>query len=331
MSQKSQKRLWINWESHRRSSTLAEYFVCTYVELIKSGPFRYPLSILATIRLLFAERPDVLIVQNPSQILAAVAVVWKFYAPCYLVVDRHSTFLIGRDHERGIRLAVLRALSRFTLRFADLTIVTNEYLAQLVERAGGRSAILPDKLPSWPISEVPTGRDGMRSVVVVSSFADDEPIGQVMSACEGLSASDFRVFVTGRIEKAPSYIVEAPPPCVVFTGYLSEDDYVRLVAEADLVLVLTTSDFTMLCGCYEAIAAERALVSSDKRVLVEYFKGARFVDNSAQMIRDAITMSDDELAALKEACVRLKPVLDSSWTAQAQAVQQSFSSRGHDV
>ncbi len=53
-------------------------------------------------------------------------------------------------------------------------------------------------------------------------------------------------------------------------------------------MVLTKTEYCMLCGCYEAIAAKKPLITSNKMVLKNYFKDAFFVENNPQCIYDGI-------------------------------------------
>ena len=69
------KAIWISWERHRRTSTLAEHFGIPLHTLLYSGPapVRYLVLSIRTTALLFRERPGVLVVQNPSIVLATLA------------------------------------------------------------------------------------------------------------------------------------------------------------------------------------------------------------------------------------------------------------------
>lgn len=317
-------RLWITWEHQRRSTVLAEHFGCQLVELCFEGRTRYIRSIGRTLALLLKLRPTVLFVQNPSMLLATVAVLWGMVSPTRVVVDRHSTFLLGRENDRRLSLQVHRALSRFTIRFADLTIVTNAFLADLVRLGGGRASILPDKLPQFDPPASRIEKDRRRKVVFVSSFAPDEPLSAVLDAAAQADAFGVDVYVTGKLSKLPKAVIDAAPANVIFTDYLSDDAYVDLLRESDLILVLTTSDHTMLCGCYEAVAMERPLVTSDFQVLRSYFDGAVFVDNSSAAIFHAIVTPEADLATLRDRIRETRLRIRASWNDEAHLLQQAI-------
>ncbi len=317
------RRLWLVWENQRRSKVLAAHFGCTLHEIVHEGLLRYPLSVFHTFRILWRERPSTIFVQNPSMILAALAVLWGVTTRIQVVVDRHSTFLLNRTYRMSPWLLLFRALNRLTLKYANLTIVTNEFLADLVLRSGGTPVVLPDKLPnvvSEPFARYPV-LSSSRNILFVSSFAEDEPLAELIEAVSQVRERLLHVYVTGKLKKAPASIVAAAPKNVTFTDYLSDNDYVRLLRSVDMVVVLTTADHTMLCGCYEAIAAGQPLVTSRKDVLRSYFTDAIFVDNTSTQIAAALDISDDEIAASRLRTEKMKDRISSSWLSQSQKLE----------
>lgn len=321
------KRVWITWEKQRRSIVLADHFGCELFICEERGLLRYPRSILATLAFLCRHRAEQVFVQNPSMLLAAIAVLWGWATHSLIVVDRHSTFLLGRDHERSLAFTVFRLLSRFTLRYASLTIVTNEFLAKLVIEAGGRAAVLPDKLPVISPNAGPAPAMKGRSVLVVSSFASDEPIEEVVEAATRLEASNINFYVSGRISKAPKNLLERAPSNVHFTDFLPDDQYERALCTADMVMVLTTAEHTMLCGCYEAVAAGKPLITSAMEELRLYFSGATFVNNTAEQIEEAVNISEEQLAMAAEQIAENRDRIDREWAALASHVEQVIDQR----
>jgi glycosyltransferase involved in cell wall biosynthesis len=203
-----------------------------------------------------------------------------------VVVDRHTTFLIGKDLRATLRRRVFSMLHRFTLRRAALTIVTNAALADLVREAGGRAAVLPDRIPALrPSSRYPTV--DAACVVFPASYGEDEPLEAVLDACRQLP-DGVHVYITGNYRKHDPGVPDRAPDNVTFTGFLSEQDYVNLLFSADAVLALTTAESCMLCACYEALAAGKALITSDTSALREYFDQAIFVRNTPESIARGI-------------------------------------------
>jgi hypothetical protein len=314
--------VWITWERQRRSQVLSEYFGCEFHEIVYEGPLRYPRSIAGTLSVLAHSKPAGIIVQNPSMVLAFVAVLWGRLTRTPVVVDRHTTFQLNRAYRLSPRDATFRLLSRLTLRAADLTIVTNDYLAEIVRRHGGRPFILQDKLPSMVDSGAHWAPPPhTRTIFLISSFGDDEPLEAVLGAIELVKGRNVHLYVSGNLKNAPPHLVRAAPVNVTFTGYLPDGDFTALLKGVDAVMVLTTADYTMLCGCYEAVAAEQALITSGTSVLRDYFQGAIFVDNTPESIAAAVGLPDEEIAACQTRMRVLKDALRTAWHQRAEELR----------
>lgn len=281
-------KIWITWEKQRRSIVLAKELGCTFFMLEVEGLFRYPISIFKTIVVLARERPDYLFVQNPSMVLATLACLYGRVSKTIVVVDRHTTFRLNKPKdEQSLSIWIFMKLHYLTLRLADLTIVTNDFLASLVRNAGGTPFVLPDMLPSLK-KENTRVLKGHHNILLISSFGADEPIAEALDAMKVFGDDDVFLYITGNCNRLDSDLLDSAPQNVVFTGFVSDQEFVDLLFSVDAVMVLTTSDACMLCGCYEAVSAEKPLITSDKEVLVEYFKEATFVNNTASGISDGI-------------------------------------------
>ncbi len=311
------KRIWIVWETQRRSLEMARVLGCGLHVFDHSGWLRYPKCLTKTFWVCLRERPDILFVQNPSMILAAFARVLKSVFNFKLVVDRHSSFRIGKayttryDTQPFFRL-IDRSLNRFTVSGADMTIVTNGFLARVVKGLGGKAFVLPDRLPDVS-SRGKTALMGRFNILLISSFGRDEPFDAVFEAMELLRDKDVYLYVTGNYKKLASSLRDKKNRNVIFTGFLSDGDFATILFSADAVMALTTSDHTMLCSCYEAVAAGKPLITSKKDVLVDYFKGACFVENSPEGIRGGIEEVVKNAPAYRKHIRGLATALGRSW------------------
>src|ERR1051325_11240274 len=84
--------LWISWQNHRRTSEICAALNIELHPLIPpvQGLRKYPGLIRRTWRLLQARRPKAVIVQNPSIVLTALAVLLRPLFNYALVVDAHN-------------------------------------------------------------------------------------------------------------------------------------------------------------------------------------------------------------------------------------------------
>ena len=262
------------------------------------------------------ERPDVLFVQNPSIVLAAFVSLLKRINKMILVVDRHSNFLLTQNKGRSkFYELVFTLLSNFSIRHADITIVTNEFIAKMVKNRGGVPFILPDKVPLLQKKKVKKLR-GNKNIFLISSFGLDEPIDPVWKAMTFLKNKNICLYISGKDQNLDKRYRNNAPENIIFTGFLSEQDFMDMIFSVDAVMVLTTIDHCMLCGCYEAVAAEKPLITSDKMVLRNYFTDMVYVNNSAQGIIDGIETVFDNLKLYEKNSTFLKKHLSVKWNRQ---------------
>ena len=107
--------------------------------------------------------------------------------------------------------------------------------------------------------------------------------------------------------RAPKDIVENTPENVVLTDFLPNDMYAALVKESDVIVCLTKNNNTMQCGGFEALEAQKPLITSNWKVLKDYFsKGTIHINNTSQelvealkKIRDNLTIYSKEIQTLR--------------------------------
>lgn len=277
--------MWVAWEHHRRSKELSRALGFNLIVFDYNGLCRYLVSIYYTTKLFITNKPEIIVVQNPSMILAALACVYKhFFKYTYVIVDRHTTFRLNKKYRFNIDWIVYSVLNRFTLKQADLTIVTNKYLADIVIMNNGKPFILEDKLPDTEVDvKLELGSEKFK-FMMISSFSEDEPIREVFKAFHMLLDEEVELYITGDFNKFPQHLIADKPKNVKLTGYLSDEKYLEYLNSVDATIVLTTADHCMLCGCYESISYKKPLITSNKRVLKEYFRGALFIENDPDSI-----------------------------------------------
>ncbi|MGQ0645177.1 MAG: glycosyltransferase [Elusimicrobiota bacterium] len=303
---------WLSWERHRRTVQLASALGAELRILPKSrrrifNPWAPMFKSL--IALLFS-RVRLIFVQNPSLALTTLACAVKPLKGYKLVADLHSYFTLHVHRAVGLRNKVYKALSRFCIRRADLTIVTNEPLKAMVESLGGRAYVLQDKLPLLPSGERKPLR-GRRNVAFVCTYSADEPLAEVLEAARGLEEG-VCLYVTGRFPRG--FTRTGLPANVELTGFLEEEDYASLLTSADAVMVLTTREHTLVCGGYEAMALGKPLILSNKRALRDYFgPAAVYVDNDAASIRRGMTEAVERAAELENRTRDAAQKLRSDW------------------
>lgn len=311
--------LWVTWEDHRRSRELAAHFGAE-IQVLESDRGRlgrYLALSWRTLRLVADRRPAVLFCQNPSIVLACWLVLLRPFLGYRLVVDRHSNFKFPTVGRPELKWRVFHALSDFSLRHADVTIVTNEPLKGIVEGKGGRGFVLQDKLPDLQ-SAAPTTRPGVHNVVFVCTFADDEPVPAVLEAAR-LLGPEYLIQITGRREKFDREFGLPLPPNVELTDFLPESEYVDRIAGADAMLILTDADYVLNCGSYEAVVLGRPMILTDTPTIRGYFdRGAQYVALDAEGIADGIRRLFADTEGHRSGIRELRTALAADWQARAE-------------
>lgn len=312
--------IWISWQEHRRTSGICDYLALD-LHVITSrskSAARYLQLIRSTFRILRNEKPRVLFVQNPSIVLTAFAVLVRPLFGYRLVVDAHNEAVQPYVHDsRAVRIA-----SDLLMRAADLTIVTNRSLAEIVHSNGGDAFVLPDRLPEIDGYNPAELARGSFNIVLIATYATDEPLMQVIDAAAMLQ-DRITLYVTGNYARLDESIRRRLPPNIVFTGFLSDEDYWGHLKSADAIIDLTSMDNCLVCGAYEGVAAARPLLLSANEATIHYFsKGVVYTDNSAQDIHRAILELVDRHDELSAEIAVLGRELPGDWRRQAEDLKQ---------
>lgn len=272
------------------------------------APFKYVMQSVVTWRTLFRERPHAVHVQTPPFICGLIVAAYCRITGARFVVEYHSAAF-----EPIWRWGA--PLQRLVAREAACNIVTSEHWAEIVRRWGGEAIVMYDAFLDLP-EGTPYEVGPSPTFAFISTFAEDEPVAEVLEAASQLP--EVRFFVTGDLAKAPRGLVAAAPPNVTFTGFLDPNtEYLGLVRAVDAVIVLTTRDHTLqLAGC-EAAALGKPLVTSEWPYLRKLFPcGAEFVEPTARSIREGIARTMGRLDELKHENDMLVRMRRQEWNAR---------------
>lgn len=311
--------LCITWFHHRRTSELCEYFGIPLIELISvhHGLRRYIELSIKTWDVLKSKRPRILIVQNPSLVLAIFTLLLRAYFGYHLVIDAHNEAVEPFAHSSF----VMQWLTYLLLRQADRIIVTNQQLAVFVKEQGGVPLILPDRIPRPPLLLPPFNVSDKFNVAVIATFAADEPLDRIFSAA-GALVSEAHFYVTGNYKKLNPGIIKTIPSNVTFCGFLPESEYWALLKNCDIAVDLTLKDNCLVCGAYEAIAIGTPILLSGNTASRELFADAAiFTDNTMESIRSSLQKATLVIQDLRSRTMGAKHRLEQSWITKAERVR----------
>ena len=318
----------LSWFDHRRTRGLCAGLgiELALVDTRYRGLRRYLTLGLRTLALLIRRRPRVLLVQNPSLVLSALVLVLRPLLGFRVVIDAHNEAVEPYENPQGW----IKSLSRWVIRRADLTIVTNRQLALNVTAQGGTPFVLPDLIPQPPAAREPGARNPQFHVALIATFAKDEPIAPIFEAVRELP---LQMSVTGNSSRLKGEVAALAPANVHFTGFLEETDYWALLRAVDAVVDLTLKPDCLVCGAYEALAVGKPMLLSDNAASIELFgDSAVFTDNTKQGIREGLERLMRNVVHLQTAALRKREELRSEWQRSAAALAKALQppdGRGH--
>jgi glycosyltransferase involved in cell wall biosynthesis len=209
---------------------------------------------------------------------------------------------------------------KYAYRHSLFSIVTNQKHRDLVASWGTRVEIL-GALSLDPEPAVSFNRPGGPCLVVIGSFAQDEPTREILGACR--LTLQVHYFITGPVKNAPPDLIRSAPPNVTFTDFQPRPNYVGLVQAVDGAMILVKNDDTMQRGAYEAMSWEIPIITSDWPLLRESFhRGAIFVENTPEKIAQAVQELLAELEFYKREIARLSREKRRDWNENISRINQ---------
>jgi hypothetical protein len=314
------KIVWITWENQRRNRELSKSLDIPLFELSEidniSNLFRkYIKGIMKTLKILLEERPELVICQNPSLVLAFLLVISKRFFKIRVFVDSHNAGIFPKEGKSSL----LIRLAGFIQRHADLTIVTNIALKEHVENNGGKSFVLPDKIPDLPhIKTIPL--KGKYNFLFICTFASDEPYIEVFEAARRIGP-DICIYVSGNFKKK-GVIPGSLPENLMLLGFIPDEEYIGMMRSVDATIVLSERENCLLCGAYETVALEKPMILSNKKALRNYFnKGVIYSENIREDIAKAIYIVLEKRVNLSAQIKQLKKYRLAEWEIMKKELQ----------
>jgi glycosyltransferase involved in cell wall biosynthesis len=222
-------------------------------------------------------------------------------------------------HTHHIKLAgavgrLYNLINNYSLRNADLIIVTNDsYKKKIMMLTRSDITVLPDKIPEIECKDLSGDLKGSENILFICTYSQDEPWRDVIQAAESLPKT-VHIYISGRV---PNGLNIKTPINVTITGYLVREEYERILEAIDAVIVLTKKENCLPCGAYEALAAEKPLVLSDKKVIKEFFsKGSIYTENKEEAIAVAVKEALKNQKLLKQKIIQLKKEKERLWGTQ---------------
>lgn len=278
------------------------------------APIKYVPQCLKTWWVLIRQRPSAVYVFI-SPVFAALSVsIYCWFAGVPFIMDVGGQALISRMWAWTIPLV------RILAKQARVNIVDQERFKLLFESWGAKVLLLerPPLVSNWNHGGY-TGENEKFTVTLVSTFGPDEPVELVVAAAKKLSKMSF--FILGDTALAKKSLLSRASSNVCFPGYLSGDDYWKLLEASQAVMVLSTDQYSLLSGAVEGMALGKPLILSRQPALTKYFTmGAVFVEHSVESLVNGVEIVRDQEHNLKQQVLELATKKRERWETEFQKI-----------
>ena len=259
------KRIWLTWHHSSRSRNMADAVNADLHEVfITDSKFkRHFQSSIWTIKTLFFTKPEIIFIQY-SFLLLMIVDFFKVFSnkKVTIIADCHTKAL--RRTAPGLLNFLFWPLKKWSFSFVDVMIVHNPGMIDDARKLHSDYLVIPDKIPNNKFVKKDKKE---KYCVYAGAFAIDEPVEEVISAADILKGK-VKIYWTGKL---PKEMKDKQFKNIIFTDYLSFDDYFNLLGNADCVLALTLEQDCLQSAAYEALDLEVPMVLSDTSALFKYF------------------------------------------------------------
>ena len=324
------KQSFIAWVAfQRRSLSMKEYFnyELKFITFAFKNRILRPLEYLYKTFITFSsfikERPNVIWIQLPPNILLHLAYIYK------ILFDR-QLLIIADCHNATFRKPWIKIPGTvFLLNKCDLVLIHNDSVKQQAldsQIDADKIYVLEDPPASLKSNiEEPNELHSTPQIVCPCSFNRDEPIAEILDAARLMP--EITVIITGNYNRAKGiHDLSDVPDNVKLTGFISTEEFDLQINRANAILGLTKLDGIQLSVANEALGASKPMILAHTETLKKlFYRGAVYVnplqaDSIARGCQEAIAMKEQ----LREEVIKLRREKESSWLKQADIIKDKL-------
>ncbi len=323
MTNKNTRVVFITWTLFNpHSSLLNEAFngKIFYVNnLIKSRGVMWKLFFLfdyiyksfKTIVIILKNHPDLVVIQNPPSIVPLVIILFSHIKKYKTVVDSHN----GAFEKPWTWIPFYK----WSLKKADIVITHNNQIYERLKSDNGYRGINFKVLNSRLSEFKGVKKEIILSnpyMLVVSTFSDDEPIENILKGVMvylNRNEENVTFIFTGNYNKKPAlYDQYKNEKNIVFSGFVSNEQYKNLMINSYGVISLSTRDDVQQFALMETIGAGVPFISNDNRTNKALFGDKmilikitpeniaegieQFINNKGQLTKNVLELQKEILA-----------------------------------
>ncbi len=330
------KAVFITWTSFNpHSSLLSEAFnskIYYIKNLINSRGILWKLfflldyiyKITRTIGIILKTHPNLVVMQNPPSIVPVVIVLLSYIKKYKTVVDSHN----GAFEKPWKSIPFYR----WSLRKADIVILHNKQIFKRMDQNDSYNGI-NFKILNSRLSEFADVKKenliGEPYFLVVSTFSGDEPMDILL---EGLRLfnkknSDNILFkLTGNYNKSPLlYNGYKNDRNIEFLGFVSNEQYSRLIVSAFGVISLSTRDDVQQFALMESIGAGVPFISNDNLTNRALFENKMIlIEITPENIAEGIELFLRDKRILDKNITELKNIILNKWEKDFSSIKSEL-------
>jgi glycosyltransferase involved in cell wall biosynthesis len=150
-----------------------------------------------------------------------------------------------------------------------------------------------------------------------------QPLSQLRSSCR-IFGSIYRENLL-----APDTGFPQGPSNIVFTGFLSEEDFYSLMSRVDAVVSITTRYGAVVCGGHEAIALGKPFITGNNNALKRHFRSAGlYCDGTASSIQSTILDLQSHYRKQTLAVLAFREIYPGEWCVSFAALLRRIEALG---
>jgi len=256
---------------------------------------RYVIQGGKTLFILFKNKPEVVVVQNPPIFAAVVTWIYCIVFKAKLAIDSHTAAFLDK------KWVYFHWLFKFIAKRAVLNTCHNYKNLKILEKWGVKPAMVVQFYnPVYNINKLGQTMDDKRigkavkeallPIMMVNRFANDDDWQTVLKTAKITPEATF--FITGGISKNIKMIIKKAPDNVYFTGYLEHAEFMKLMWRCKVILAFTLRPDTILWSIREIMALRKPFVTTDSEVLRHYFREvALFTKSDPNELKEKILLA----------------------------------------
>ena len=247
----------------------------------------YIFALMKTLYILSKYKPQLLFIQVPPGLILLPAVFLKRIIRSILIVDTHTGFLVSYGVFGKLNNIFIKLLSS-----VDIIIAHNRVMNLLIKDIYSNTSYVIT-IYDYPYeiscnkykSQI---RDEVRRPLIVlfpSGGGRDEPLKQLVKTWIKEIPAEYAILkITGRYKRRMV-------ANIIFTGFLNKEKYYEELCNSDIILALTTREFTTLRALWEAIYAEKIpIYGFNKTLRIEFEDIGFYVNNVHEIITNILRL-----------------------------------------